>query len=605
MPGLVGMVPTQRREPWDRDLFQRMVVALRHRPWYQVDTYQVPDLTIARLHLNVINPTPQPYTSHGGQLQVFLHGEIYNDGVSEAHQLEFIARAYERCGRDFAAQLNGSFVVLLIDETTHTLLIATDRTASKPVFYCQTDAWLYFAPEPKALVLIPSLPKQINASALASFLACGHYLNGQTLLEGIRPLDNATVLIANSAGVTTHKYWDYSFNEAAKDRGVVYYQRALGDLIRQAVHRRTRSPHRYGILLSGGYDSRGILGCYLEEHPQEPVTTISWGVAEDTPGSDCAVAQRLALNLGLSHTFYPLRMTRLAQHVREFVALHDGLTDACHNYPESLQIFRDIHTELGVDVILRGDESFGFSKPACNRRTVFEKFGIVPFDRSRLYTQILHGSWLSTFSESIQQTTDELYLKSKTKNIYLSQSFIYFDQRIKHYISYLNYVKSIDVEVRTPYLDNDILDFMSELPAPYHYGKQFYRELMLKMFPKIFSEMATRSNLPNLDHALRTYELKDLIYQTILKNNRSLIEYFDVNATTKLLDNFFSNSDYKNNDRKIVEKISKFLKKYPSIYNIGYKMYLPIQDAQKYDFVSAPVVMLRLLTLNFYLQSFS
>src|SRR5688572_28442851 len=121
-----------------------MVAMLRHRPRYQVDTYHVPELAIARLHLNLISPSPQPHASEGGRLKVLLHGEIYNDGVSEANQLEFIARAYQRFGYEFAAYLNGSFVVLLLDETTHTLMMATDRTASKPVFYYQHDAELYF-----------------------------------------------------------------------------------------------------------------------------------------------------------------------------------------------------------------------------------------------------------------------------------------------------------------------------------------------------------------------------------------------------------------------------------------------------------------------------
>jgi asparagine synthetase B (glutamine-hydrolysing) len=484
-------------------------------------------------------------------------------------------------------------------------MIATDRTASKPVFYCQDDVGLYFAPEPKALVLTPSIPQRINSSALASFLACGYYVNGRTLMEGIRILDNATVLIASPTGVTTHKYWDYTFNETAKDRGTGFYKRALGDLIRQAVRRCTRSQHRYGILLSGGFDSRGILGCYLDEHPKEQVTTISWGVQEDAPGSDCAVAKRLAHTLRLPHKFYPLRISRMPQHVREFVFLHDGLTDACHNYPESLKIFNDIRSELGVEVLLRGDESFGVPKPACNKRTLFEKFGIVPLNKSQLYKSILKEPWLSTFSESIEQTANELFFKAGSRDIQLTQSFIYLDQRIKNYINPLNYVKSIEVETRRPYLDNDILDFMHQLPASYHYGRQFYQDLLLKMFPKIFSEMATRANVPNLETLLRTNLLKDLIYSTILKDDGPLIEYLNANATRNLLDHFFSKPSNNGGNREFVGRMSKFLKKWRSLYHLAYKMYLPIQDAQRYDFVQAPTVILRLLSLNLYLQSLS
>lgn len=605
MPGLVGIVQKQTNGSLDRGLFQRMITALRHRPWYQVDRYLTPEVAVARLHLNIINPAPQPYISENGQLRVFLHGEIYNDETTEMNQLGFIAQAYERFGLDFAAQLNGSFVVVLMDAATDLVLIATDRTASKPVFYYQNDAALYFAPELKALLLIPTLPRRINLSATASFLACGHYLNGQALLEDLHPLDNATVLIVSADGVMTHRYWQYAFNEAATDRGIAYYQQAMSELIRQAVCRRIRSQHHYGILLSGGYDSRGILGCYLDERPKESVTTISWGVAEDVPRSDCAIAQRLAHRLQLPHTFFPLRMAELAQHVQEFIRLHDGLSDACYNYPESLKIFSDIRTQLGVQVILRGDESFGFSRPACDERTIFEKFSIVPLERSRSYQKILSSDWLLIFSDAIRQTICDIRAKCNAKDINLYQNFVYFDQRLKHYINPLNYMKSLDVEVRTPYLDNDILDFLCELPAPYHFGKLFYRDLLVKMFPQMLSEIAIQSNVPDLHAVVRNGDMQTVLSQVNLSNESPLSQFFEVGALKDFHDNYFSDSHRRESSRKFVEKAGKFLRRWPSIYQALYKMYLPIQDRQQYEFISRPRIILRIFTINLILESFN
>jgi asparagine synthetase B (glutamine-hydrolysing) len=602
MPGLVGIVRKNIEGSLDCGLFQRMLAALWHRPWYEVDEYFVPEVAVARLHLGIINPTPQPFISEDGCVKVFLYGEIYNDEVSETNQLEFIARAYERFGRDFAAQLNGSFVVLLIDEAADSVVIATDRTASKPLFYYFDGSCLYFAPEPKALMLVPSLPKHLNLSAVASFLACGFFVNGEPLLEDVRLLDNATVLTVSPAGVTTHKYWRYIFNEEVKDRGAAHYQHALAELIRQAVRRRMRSQHRYGILLSGGYDSRGILGCCLAENHRQSVTTISWGVAEDIPYSDCAIAKRLAGKLGLSHTFYPLRIARLPQHFRDFVYLHDGLTDVCSNYPESLNIFSQIRTELGVQVILRGDECFGYSRPACDERTIFDKFSILPLDRSRHYKKILKKHWLSNFSELINKMITSLSSKSNATDVYLRQNFFYFDQRVKHYINPLNYLKSMEVEVRTPYLDNQILDFLTQLPAKYHFGKRFYRRVILKMFPNLFEQMAKHDNIPNLALEFKSTSLAEFTLQTLSIRDSEITAFFDMDIFLGLLPEFFS-TKIPEEDNRFVKALSKPLKSSPIIYKNSYKIYNLIKNNQESNVIPLSVIILRILTLKVYMES--
>jgi asparagine synthetase B (glutamine-hydrolysing) len=602
MPGLVGIVPKQQNIPVHGSLFKAMVAGLCHRSWYHVDTYHTPKLAVARVHLNIFNTARQPHVSENGRVKIFLHGEIYGDELGKSDQLKTIAQAYERHGRDFAKELNGSFVVLIVDHMMDKVLIATDRTASRPLFYFQDDAYLYFAPEPKALALVPSLTKRINVAAMASFLACGHYLNGQALLEDVHPLDNAAVLTVNPESITTHKYWQYTFNESAEDRGEAYYRGALGELIRQAVRRRTRGEHRYAIPLSGGYDSRGILGCCLDEHPQDRMITISWGVEEDLPNSDCAVAKRLADRLGLTHAFFPLRVAHLPPYLSEFVSLHDGLTDACDNYPESLKIFSDIRTELGVQVILRGDESFGFSRPACDERTIFDKLSILPLDQSRHYRKVLREPWLTILSDSIRQALHEITSRCNTTDIYLRQNFVYFDQRIKHCLNPLNYIKSLELEVRTPYLDNDILDFMRELPSHYHFGKRFYRAMMRQMFPDVLSEMALRSNLPDLDVMLRTTAMKELICRINLGPSSPLDEYFDWSGLRALHDKYLTATNQTGAGRHFIKKTGRVLARWPTIHRLGYKIYLPIQDKRGHDFITEGRILLRLLTMNLYLQ---
>ena len=96
-----------------------------------------------------------------------------------------------------------------------------------------------------------ALEKKLNLSAVASFLSCGYILDGETWLEGVKALDNSTVLVFTKEGIKFVKYWNFIFDEGAKDLGVKHYQQTLSELILKSVKNRIRTPHKYGILLSG------------------------------------------------------------------------------------------------------------------------------------------------------------------------------------------------------------------------------------------------------------------------------------------------------------------------------------------------------------------
>jgi asparagine synthase (glutamine-hydrolysing) len=357
MPGLVGIVSTGDTKI-DTCLMTAMRDAIRHRDWYKVDDYVDVNRTvsISRVHLNITNTKRQPYLGRSGRVKVFFHGDVYNDEAAGVDPSAFVYQLYEKEGPDFVSFLNGSFIVAIVDEDENIVLLANDRLATKPLFYFKDSEALYFGPEMKSLLLIPSLERKLNYAAVADFLANGHFTREHTLIEGLETLDNATVLNISNGAIARHRYWEYNFEPEGKDLGQRHYQITLAELLRKAVRRRLRTNNTYGILLSGGYDSRGILGCYLEERGNQELRTISWGREEDIPNSDCAIAKELANKLNADHRFYKLTAEEVTDNFHEFVLLGEGLTW----YPESYDVFHRIKEQQGVDIVLRGDECFGW-----------------------------------------------------------------------------------------------------------------------------------------------------------------------------------------------------------------------------------------------------
>jgi asparagine synthase (glutamine-hydrolysing) len=212
------------------------------------------------------------------------------------------------------------------------VVIASDRIATKPLFLFNDGQALYFGPEMKSLLAVALPGRELDLAAVADFLTNGYLTCEHTLIKGFERMDGATVMEIKPGGITRHRYWEFDLERGEPDRGLKYYQATLAGLLRRAVQRRLRTDNTYGVLLSGGYDSRGILGCYLEVKSAQDLHTISWGREEELPNGDCLVAKRLAQKLGTRHRFYRLTAQDVFDRFDEFVLLSEGQVDFAESY---------------------------------------------------------------------------------------------------------------------------------------------------------------------------------------------------------------------------------------------------------------------------------
>lgn len=603
MPGLVGMV-SLKGEKVDLNLMQAMRSVIQHRDWYNIDDYVSPRGTVAisRVHLGIINKDEQPYPARNGRVKVFLHGEIYDDQVVDSTALEFVYRLYETKGSGFASSLNGSFVIVIVDEEEDLVLIANDRIATKPLFYFNDGRTIYFGPEMKSLFLTPSLERKLNLAAVADFLANGYFTREHTLIEGLETLDSATVLKVTASGVTRHRYWEpplkYGFKIEGKERDRRYYQEQLDELLRKAVSRRLRTGNTYGILLSGGYDSRGILGYYLQETHDQKLHTISWGREENIPNSDCAVARKLAEKLNADHKFYKLTAEEVFDNFYDFVMLGEGVTW----FPESYEVFHRIRERQGVDIVLRGDEWLG-SRAALvhDEHTMFRVLNVRALRHTRDYQRVLKPHYYQMFCELDAETNRHVSSRCSATNIRDRKDFFAVDVELKHYLNPLNCVKNFALESLTPFLDFDILDFVSTLPVKHRLDKILYRRTVLERFPELFEEVAQTHNMIDWAASFRNSpELKHFIYRALIKEQNAFTEFTDTNGLEKELDAFFAPRSAPSIQTKAKARATKLLGKSPTAYNLAHKCsyYFRKRTGRVRDRLPMEQLIIRLLILK-------
>lgn len=506
MPGIAGVISKNPEQ--NKSLLELLVQPLMYHPWYKDERLYKENAAISHIHTGILK--------NKMGFNVCIHGEIYNDDLGNQDQTEYVSNLYKQQGKDFAAYLNGSFSILLFDEEQSRIYLATDRIASKPVIYYHNSEFFVFAPELKsilAVLQIAGVKVRANMSAVADVLTNSFITGCKTLVEDVFLLERASVLELKGNSINKYRYWEYRFNEDMKDLGRKYYQENLSILLRQAVDRRIRSDHKYGLLLTGGFDSRGILGCCLSK--DKIIDTFTYG-AKKIRSSDPVIAEALSEKVrGLKNIYYPLDIKKYLKSIQDSANILDGMGNAIEEWP----FYRTIRERYGIQILLCGERCFGWYDVFLeDEEAMFATLDIYLMERFSQHGSILKKEYFDLLCEASRQNMARLSETCKMKDLHNRKDFFYLDQRLARLINPWRYAISTEVEVRNPWLDNDVLDFVASFPEKYRRGRRLYKLTLRSMFPDLFQiEMEKNPALFDRSmflHWLRSYKqpiLKSLV----------------------------------------------------------------------------------------------
>jgi len=160
------------------------------------------------------------------------------------------------------------------------LRVGADLLGLFPVYYFGTEEVILVGSSPELFRYHPAFVGKLNPTGLVGMLLLGHLFDGQSLWQGVRRLGPGCLLewqpgrppreTAQYRLPICTKYLDFPF-------------RAHVDIVQEAVDeamkRHVLDGRPYGLMLSGGQDSR-LLGGYLRERGLE-VSGLSLGAPTD------------------------------------------------------------------------------------------------------------------------------------------------------------------------------------------------------------------------------------------------------------------------------------------------------------------------------------
>jgi asparagine synthase (glutamine-hydrolysing) len=231
----------------------------------------------------------QPMINEARGVYLVFNGEIYNfqELRTELQQLghqfktrcdtEVILNGYIQWGIDVLERLNGMFAIAIWDEQKDLLLLARDRMGIKPLYYWLTSDQVVFGSEIRVIQAHGEYQSEPDPAALNMFFRYRYTPSPLTAFKGIRKLAAGTRMVVEKGVPRVERWWNFSPKPLDRMPGAAEAQEHLVHLYRQAVKRQLMSDVPVGLFLSGGLDSGLLLALMSESHKDWDTYSVGFG----------------------------------------------------------------------------------------------------------------------------------------------------------------------------------------------------------------------------------------------------------------------------------------------------------------------------------------
>lgn len=366
--------------------------------------------------------------------------------------------------------------------------VGADLLGMFPIYYYATDTLLLVGSSPELFRYHPAFSTQFNPAALVSILLVMHPIGGDTLFQGVRRLEAGNLLLWRSGDGAKEKE---QYRVSVSDRYFGLPFSAQVELIDETLHdsmiRHAPPTQKYGLLLSGGRDSR-IVGGYLKQQKAE---TVALTLANSPFELDLEIAQSVAQTLGFEHRRGAIPQDEYCA----YAELHAQWTHGLCGFdtmmfwgmvPHLRQLPPYVVTGYLMDPIIGGSQMhwpFDHATKTMSFNAFFDhinSFGFHPNILRRLMSKSETADAVSVTINSIRSTFDNYgefeFQRAWCFNLY---------HRLRFFIGGIVWQASFGAWPIVPSVDRDVLAVTGAVPASTLAERRAQDDLMCKRFPEL------------------------------------------------------------------------------------------------------------------------
>lgn len=504
--------------------------------------YSKGNISLGHSRLSIIDTSDygnQPFIDKSGNYILIFNGEFYNylihreelkkDGIEfkSKSDTEVLLYLLIKEGINALEKINGCFSFAFYNKKNNQLLLARDRMGINPLLYYYDNEKLIFGSEMKSIIEY-KIPKNINFNSLYNYLQLNYIPGENSIFENVKRLKPGHYIKVNHSGIEISQY--YKINRTkSKFTDYIHAQNTLKNLLNNAVKTRLISDVPLGAFLSGGIDSSVIVA--LASQHTKHLNTFSIGFKDEPFFDETNYAELVAKKFNTNHTVFSLSNNDLLHNLRSVL---DYIDEPFADSSAIAVHILSMHTRQKATVALSGDgadEMFGgYNKhmahyKAINPGVSNKLVGIgapiwkmLPKSRnsklSNLFRQLdrfatginlspIERYWLWA-AQGSNKYASNLLLKGLCKDTYNQYIIepVNFDNEYSELDNVLHNDMQIvlpydmltkvdlmsmanSLEVRTPFLDHNVVDFAFSLPDDFRVNSKLKKRILQDTFRDI------------------------------------------------------------------------------------------------------------------------
>lgn len=464
----------------------------------------------------------QPMYSDASNVVLAFNGEIYNykelrsqlvalgaKFVSDT-DTEVLLRGYEHWGIAVVEKLNGMFAFALLDVPESSLYLVRDRIGIKPLFYHKAEEGIAWASEIKAVLKAPWVKPEINWDGLLANYQLQTTPYPYTCFRNISSVSPGTYLHIDldSNRTSENRYWEIP---VGKPKLQISEQDAINELderLKEIVTKQLRSDVPVTSLMSGGIDSTTLTALCVQQNSNFDAYTLGFdGSGEGADELPQAIA--MAKRIGVKHHIHRLTpedvladIDATLKHFEEpYSNLEPGFAASSFLHNKGYKV---VMNGLGADEVF-GGYAYYLSYMKWQLRLRYAKYNKLIPSLSETIKKVKHHLEMDTvlkyhthFREGIKEY--ELPQLSKGHHQSLAallnddignqlqdipEGLFYYDMRNyvgAHHV-YRDDLSAMahSVEIRYPFLDHELIDWVATLPLNIRYSTSINKPLLRKV----------------------------------------------------------------------------------------------------------------------------
>jgi asparagine synthase (glutamine-hydrolysing) len=296
--------------------------------------------------------------------------------------------------------MNGMFTIAIYDSVDQSLFVARDRLGVKPLYFSLTHKHFIFGSEIRALLASGLVRNKMGESGLLQYFMHQSTPSPDTILEDVFQIRPAHFVIIKDGKFSQQRYWDFGIANEEAPSDYTMATKSVRRLLLQSVERRMISDVPLGAFLSGGIDSSAVVA--LMAQVSDRVSTFSVTFDEEEY-DESRFSQRIATQYRTDH--HPILLNpglMLEELPNALDAMDSPSTDGINTY-----VISKYTKAAGLTVALSGlgsDELFaGYHYFRMWKRLKQNSFFMLPGGLRRAVMRLLYRNADSSRLERMEQ----------------------------------------------------------------------------------------------------------------------------------------------------------------------------------------------------------